>query len=508
MTSRFFLQKQILVLVSLFIIHASFAQQKPNIIIIYADDVGYGDLSCYGMTSIQTPHIDGLAAEGLKFTDAHSTSATCTPSRYGILMGKYPWRQKGTGVAPGDASLIIPRDKGTMPAALQKAGYQTAVIGKWHLGLGNGETINWNGDIRPGPNEVGFNYAFIMPATLDRVPCVYVEDHHVVNLDQQDPIEVNYQHKIGNEPTGKENPEMLRMKPDPQQGHNQTIVDSISRIGWMSGGHSARWRDEDIAGTITKKAIQFIGKNKQQPFFLYFATGDIHVPRYPHSMFRGKSGMGLRGDAILQLDYTVGQIMHTLDSLHLAENTLVIFSSDNGPVVNDGYLDGSVEHLGDHRPGGLLRGGKYSIFEAGTRVPFIVKWPGQVKAGKTTNALFSQVDLYASLARLTGQKLSNGDGQDSFDRLDVLLGKSHENRPFLVEDARGLSITRGPWKYIVPNSGAAYDKAVNIELGNLPQPQLYNMRNDISEQHNVADKHPDVVKELAALLDKIKENIP
>lgn len=506
MTTRFTASKQVALFVALFLACAVSAQRKPNIIIIYADDVGYGDLGCYGMTRIQTPHIDRLAAEGLKFTNAHSTSATCTPSRYGILTGKYPWRQKGTGVAPGDASLIIPMDKGTMPQALQQAGYQTAAIGKWHLGLGTNGTIDWNGDIKPGPNEVGFTYSFIMPATLDRVPCVYVENHCVVNLDLKDPIAVNYQHKIGNDPTGKENPEMLRIKPDPQQGHNQTIIDSISRIGWMSGGHSARWKDEDIAGTITQKAIQFIGKNKQQPFFLYFATGDIHVPRYPHSMFRDKSGMGLRGDAILQLDYTVGQIVHALDSLHLTNNTLIIFSSDNGPVVNDGYLDGSVEHLGDHRPGGVLRGGKYSIFEAGTRVPLIVKWPGQVKAGKTINALFSQVDLYASLAKLIGRSLSNGDGPDSFDRLRVLLGRSDEDRLFLVEDARGLSVTKGQWKYIVPNNGAAYDKAVNIELGNLPKPQLYNTQTDIREQYNVAEQHPEIVKELAALLDKVKND--
>ncbi|WP_235918411.1 sulfatase family protein [Sediminibacterium soli] len=481
------------------------AQQKPNIIIIYADDLGYGDLGCYGMRGITTPNIDRLAQQGLKFTNAHTTSATCTPSRYGILTGRYPWRQKGTGVAPGDASLIIPLERGTLPAALQNAGYRTAAIGKWHLGLGNNGTIDWNREIKPGPNEVGFTYSFIMPATLDRVPCVYVENHHVVNLDPNDPIEVNYKQKIGSEPTGKENPEKLRMKPDPNQGHAQTIVDSISRIGWMSGGHSALWKDADIAGDITKKAITFIGKNRTQPFFLYFATGDIHVPRYPHSMFRGKSGMGLRGDAILQLDWTVGKIVHALDSLGLTKNTLIIFSSDNGPVVNDGYLDGSVENLGDHKPAGVLRGGKYSIFEAGTRVPFMVKWPGQVKAGKTTNTLFSQVDLYASLAKLTGQSLKEGDGADSFDRLNALLGKTAEDRPFVIEEARGLSITKGEWKYIAPNNGAALAKDVNIELGNLPQPQLYNMKNDIQEQHNAAEKHPEIVKELAALLERIKE---
>lgn len=229
------------------------AQQKPNIIIIYADDLGYGDLSCYGMSKISTPNIDKLAKQGLQFSNAHSTSATCTPSRYGLLTGKYPWKQNGTGIAPGDASLIIPTNKATLPSMLQKAGYTTAVIGKWHLGLGtNG--IDWNTEIKPGPKEVGFDYSFIMPATLDRVPCVYVENGRVLNLDPKDPITVSYKEKVGNDPTGKENPEQLRMKPFPGQGHNETIVDSISRIGYMSGGHSAYWKDADIAGDITKKS--------------------------------------------------------------------------------------------------------------------------------------------------------------------------------------------------------------------------------------------------------------
>lgn len=483
------------------------AQQRPNIIIIYADDLGYGDLSCYGMTRIKTPNIDRLAKNGLSFTNAHTTSATCTPSRFGLLTGKYPWKQKGTGIATGDAALIIPVDKPTLPSVLQRAGYQTAVVGKWHLGLGTGN-IDWNKEIKPGPAEVGFNYSFIMPATLDRVPCVYVENGHVVNLDPADPIQVSYKQKIGIDPTGKENPGMLRIKPDPEQGHNQTIVDSISRIGWMSGGHNANWKDADIAGDITRKAISFISKNKQQPFFLYFATGDIHVPRYPHSQFRGKSGMGLRGDAILQLDWTVGQIVHALDSLQLTENTMIIFSSDNGPVVNDGYLDQSVEMLGDHTPAGSLRGGKYSIFEGGTRVPFIVKWPGTVKAGKRSSVLFSQIDLFASLAKMTGQVIDTTDGPDSFDMLDQLLGKSKIDREFLIEHAGSLAIIKGKWKYIhISKNAPAYAKDVNIELGNNNSiAQLYDMSNDIRETNNQVLQYREKAKELALLLEQVGES--
>ncbi|NIG56779.1 arylsulfatase [Chitinophaga sp. Cy-1792] len=477
------------------------AQQKPNIIVIYADDLGYGDISCYGMKRIQTPNIDQLARQGVRFTNGYATSATCTPSRYGILTGRYPWRQKGTGIAPGDASLIIPTDHKTLPGMLQDAGYHTAAIGKWHLGIGNpGTTIDWNTELKPGPNEVGFNYSFIMPATLDRVPCVFVENHHVVNLDKNDPITVSYKHKVGNDPTGKENPEKLRMRTDPHQGHDQTIIDSISRIGWMTGGNSARWKDENIAGIITQKAISFIGENKTNPFFIYFASGDIHVPRYPNSMFRGKSGMGLRGDAILQLDWTVGQIVHALDSLGLTQNTMIIFSSDNGPVLNDGYLDQAVELVGSHKPAGPLRGGKYSSFEAGARVPLIVKWPATIKKPSVSNALIGQIDFFSSLAKLTGQPIANDDAPDSFDMLQQLLGKSGKSRPYIITQGNALALIEGDYKYITPSNGRKYADEVQIEMGTDPAPQLYNIKKDVFEKDNLAKKDPTKTNAMAEKL--------
>lgn len=486
---------------------AANAQQKPNIIVIYADDLGYGDLGCYGMDKIQTPHIDKLAKNGVRFTNAHATSATCTPSRFALLTGKYPWKQQGTGIARGDASLIIPTSRRTVAGMLQDAGYKTAVIGKWHLGLGAGGHVDWNSEIKPGPLEVGFDHAFIMPATLDRVPCVYVEDRRVVQLDPADPITVSYKQQLGNGPSGRENPELLRMQPSPNHGHNQTIVDSISRIGWMSGGNSALWKDADIAGDITRKAIDFIGRNQQQPFFIYFASGDIHVPRYPHSMFRGKSGMGLRGDAILQLDWTVGQIVRALDSLQLTKNTMIIFSSDNGPVLDDGYVDEAVELVGDHRPAGNFRGGKYSSFEAGTRVPFIVQWPAGMKGGRVSPALFSQIDLFASLAQLTGQSLQNGEAPDSFDMLAQLLGKSRKDRTYLIEQGGPLAIVQDGWKYITPGKGPKKAALVKIELGNDPAPQLYRLDKDPGEQKNLAGEYPDKVKALAALLEQVKGSV-
>jgi arylsulfatase A-like enzyme len=485
--------------------------KQPNIVVIYADDLGYGDVNCYGATNpvpgevqgkVKTPNIDRLAAQGLRFTNAHSPSATCTPSRYAMLTGEYAWRRKGTGIARGDARMIIQPGRTTLPLVMQRAGYKTGVVGKWHLGLGSqGRELNWNVDIKPGPLDIGFDYCFLIPATGDRVPCVYLENRRVVGLDPKDPIRVSFGKPIGDEPTGKDHPELLKMHPS--HGHNQTIINGVSRIGYMSGGKTARWVDEDMADTITGKAKEFIEKHKDRPFFLYFSTHDIHVPRVPHPRFAGKSGMGPRGDAIVQLDWCTGEILKILDRLNLAENTLVIFTSDNGPVVDDGYKDQAVEKLGGHKPSGPLRGGKYSAFDAGTRVPFIVRWPGRVEKG-LSDALVCQIDLLASFAALTGRKLAPDDAPDSFNILSALLGKSPTGRDHLVEHAGVLSLIKGDWKYIEPGKGPKLNRNVNIELGNDPKPQLYDLKSDIGEKNNVASEHPEIVKELAGLLKKIR----
>lgn len=476
----------------------------PNIIIIYTDDLGYGDVSANGAVKIKTPNIDKLADEGLRFTDAHTTSATCTPSRFSLLTGVYAWRRSDTKIARGNASLIIPTDKPTLAGVLQNAGYKTGAVGKWHLGLGDEKGPDWNGNLKPGPLELGFDYCYIMPATGDRVPCVYVENHHVLRLDPSDPITVNYDKKVGNWPTGAENPGLLKMKHS--QGHDNTIVNGVGRIGWMTGGKSALWVDENMADTFTTKAVQFIEKNETKPFFLYFAPHDIHVPRLPNKRFVGKSGLGARGDAILEMDWSVGQITKKLKQLNIDKNTLVIFTSDNGPVIDDGYYDGSVENLNGHKPGGIYRGGKYSLFEAGTRVPFIVKWPQYVKSGFVTNARFSQVDILASLAALTGQHLKADDAPDSYNYLNALLGKDLKGRKYVVEQStnENIGITFGDWKYIVPNNGANTNKTM-IELGNSKQPQLYNIKNDPGEKINLAEKYPQKVQTLSMLLKKIKQ---
>lgn len=476
--------------------------RQPNIVVIMADDAGYGDISSYGATALRTPHVDRLAREGLRFTDGHAAAATCTPSRYALLTGEYAFRKPGTGVLPGDAALVIDTGRETLPSMMKKAGYTTGVVGKWHVGLGPQGGPDWNGEIRPSANDVGFDYSFIMAATGDRVPTVYVENRKVVNLDPADPIKVNYREPIGDWPTGKANPELLKMHPS--HGHDMTIVNGISRIGYMTGGRAALWKDEEMADVFTRQAVSFIERQKEKPFFLYFATHDPHVPRVPHPRFVGKTGMGPRGDALAQMDWCVGEILDALDRLKLANDTIVIFTSDNGPVVDDGYKDQAVEKLGAHRPAGPWRGGKYSNFEAGTRVPFIVRWPGRIKPG-VSNALVSQVDLFASLATLVKQPLEMAAAPDSFNVLPALLGQSRTGRQFLVEQAGVLSLRDGQWKYIEPGKGPKMSTNTNTELGNDPAGQLYDLARDPGETTNLAARQPARANEMKQRLQQIRQ---
>jgi arylsulfatase A-like enzyme len=481
-------------------------QTKTNVVIIYTDDLGYGDISCYSAKKAHTPNIDHIASNGLLFTNAHATSATCTPSRYSLLTGQYAWRKKGTGIAPGDAALLINPNRPNLASVFKQAGYETGVIGKWHLGLGEqGTGPDWNGEIKPGPIELGFNTSFILPATVDRVPCVYVDGHRVANLDPADPIQVNYKNPVGNWPTGADHPELLKLKPSHQ--HDQTIVNGVSRIGYMTGGTSALWVDEEISTVITNKAVNFIETNKSKPFFLYFATHNIHVPRVVNKRFAGKSAMGARGDAILELDWTTGEILKTLDRLNLTDHTLIVFTSDNGPVLDDGYQDQAVQKLNGHKPAGPLRGGKYSAFDGGTRIPLIVSWPGHVTKG-VSNALLSQIDFLATFAAFTGNPLKNDPDLDSKNAIDVLLGKNTTGRDHIIEQALNntLSLIAGDWKYIEPSNGPRMNKEVNIELGNDPKPQLYNIKNDIGEEHNLARSNPEKLNELKSLLQNIKNH--
>jgi arylsulfatase A-like enzyme len=475
--------------------------QKPNIVLFYVDDLGYGDLGCYGAEGVQTPNVDRLAEEGMRFTDAHCSAATSTPSRYALLTGSYAFRS-GARVLPGDAPMLIKTDQKTLPSMLQDAGYTTGIVGKWHLGLGDGN-VNWNEAIKPGPLETGFDYSFIIPATGDRVPCVWVENHHVVDLDPEDPIRVSYDEKVGNEPTGMSHPELLKVGADPQ--HSKTIINGVSRIGFMAGGHSARWRDEQFPYMMLWKAREFLDNNKGKPFFLYFSFHDIHVPRIPNQQFKGMSEMGPRGDAIAQMDWVTGKVMDKLEKMGEKDNTLVIFTSDNGPVLDDGYYDKSVELLGSHEPAGPFSGGKYSALEAGTRVPMIVNWPGVVEPGES-DALISQVDFLASLAELTGEKLKGKEAPDSYNLLSALLGESDKGRDTMVEESWTLSLRQGKWKYIKPGVEPSWiEDKKNIDGGGSLNPQLFNLEKDIGEEENVAEQHPKKVKKMKTLLEKIQE---
>jgi arylsulfatase A-like enzyme len=471
---------------------------KPNIIFIYLDDLGYGDVSAYGAIGVKTPNMDELANGGLLFTQGYATSATCSPSRYALLTGIYPWRNENAKILPGTAPLLIDTAQMTIPKMLKTQGYHTGVVGKWHLGLGT-ESVDWNKKIGPGPNEVGFDYSYIMAATQDRVPTVYIQNGQVVNLDIHDPIAVDYDKNFDGEPTGKDNPELLKMRW--HHGHNSSIVNGIPRIGFMKGGKSAKWVDENMADTFLVEAQKYIKRQKSKPFFLYYAMQQPHVPRTPHPRFVGSSGMGPRGDVIIEADWCIGQLLKTLKDEGLLENTLIVLSSDNGPVINDGYYDDAIEKLGNHKPAGVLRGGKYSLFEAGTRVPFVTYWKGYIKPGKS-NAIVCQVDLLTSLAVLTGSRLK---GPDSQNLLNVLLGKSNQGRENLILEASTRTAFRqGDWVMIPPYTGQSVNKEVNIELGHTKEFQLYNLKEDIGQKNNLAKENPAKLNEMIHAFEAIR----
>ncbi|MEG1005604.1 MAG: arylsulfatase [Bacteroides sp.] len=481
---------------------------RPNVVFIYADDIGFGDLECYGAKNVKTPHVNRLADNGIRFTNAHATAATSTPSRYSMLTGKYAWRVPGTDVATGNAGMIIRPEQYTLADVFKQAGYATGAIGKWHLGLGDkGGEQDWNAPLCAALGDLGFDYSYIMAATADRVPCVFIENGKVANYDPSAPIEVSYRKPFEGEPLGKDHPELLyNLKSS--HGHDMAIVNGIGRIGYMKGGGKALWKDENIADSIASHAIEFMDKHQHEPFFLYVATNDIHVPRFPHERFRGKNKMGLRGDAIAQFDWTVGQVVAALERLGLTENTLIVLSSDNGAVVDDGYQDRAEELLNGHRPTGPLRGGKYSSFEGGTRVPAIVSWPKEVKKGKVSPALVSQIDWLASFASLTQSVLPKKTATDSYNNLDTWLGKSSKSRDWAVEQAANhtLSVRTADWKYIEPKSGPAMITwGPKIETGNSPDPQLYDMTKE-GERENLAAKYPDKVKELQQILEQVRSS--
>ncbi len=476
---------------------AASAQQRPNVLIIIADDLGYGDVSAYGSPTIQTPNIDRLAHGGVCLTNGHASSATSTPSRYSLLTGIYPWRRK-TNILQGDAPLIIGQQQFTLARMFQQAGYRTSAIGKWHLGIGQGH-VDWNHTIKPGPNEIGFDYSCILPATVDRVPCVYVEDGNVLGLDPADPIEVSYQKNFEGQPTALTNPELMT-KVTWSHGHNNTVINGIPRIGFMRGGKAALWSDEDMADFLLGKVRDFIDHQpSDQPFFLYYGLHEPHVPRIPHPRFQGSTTMGPRGDVIMEADWCVGQVISKLEEKGLLENTIVIFTSDNGPVLDDGYKDQAAELVGQHDMNGGYRGGKYSLFEAGTRVPFFVYWKGHIRP-VTSDALVAQQDLLASFAHMLRQPLP--EGLDSENHLGAFLGKTRKGRQGMVIEAVGRLGYRTRDYALLPAYKGAKRSITGNEMGIVDTLSLFHLPTDRHQEQNVIGKHKRLARQMQQALDR------
>ncbi|MDG2390148.1 MAG: arylsulfatase [Planctomycetaceae bacterium] len=485
-------------LVSCLLAAMASAHDKPNIIVIMADDMGYGDVSCYGATELSTPNIDKLASEGMRFTSGYCSASTCTPTRYSLLTGNYAFRTKGTGIAPPNAPAIIKPGTETIASLLKKADYQTAVIGKWHLGLGGDNGPDWNGQLNPGPLEIGFDTCFLLPTTNDRVPQVYVKDHKVLNLDPKDPLWVGNKKPSEDHPTGITHRDTLKM--DWSHGHNSTIHNGISRIGFYTGGHAARFRDEDLADKWVEKSVEFIEANKEKPFFLFFSSHDLHVPRIPHERFQGKTNLGFRGDSIIQLDWCVGELMKTVDRLNLSEDTMIVFCSDNGPVMDDGYKDFALEKLGNHKAAGPYSGGKYSVYEGGTRTPFITRWKGHIPSG-VSDEMVCTIDLAASFASMVEVELPAEACIDSFNVSAALLGEMNaKGREHLIQQDNGSSGTFGlrvgDWKLQRHSRKSSRNRIVEQQLANtkVPEFQLFNLAKDPAEKNNVIEKYPEVAE--------------
>lgn len=479
-----------LTLVSLHVVTPSVAQStKPNVIFILADDIGYSDFGCYGAKKIKTPVMDKIARRGVKFTNAYAPASTSSPSRYALLTGEYAWRKK-VGVLPADAPLTIDINKLTLPKMFQQAGYYTGIVGKWHLGLGKKDkVVNFNKEIEHGPRSVGFEYSFYFPATNDRVPCIFIENEKTVNLDINDPIEVSYRKKVGNDPTGLENPELLTLPL--HMGHNQTIVNGVSRIGYMSGGNSARWKDETMAKEMCDKAISFINKQQSEPFFLYYAPHNAHEPRIPSAKFRGKSKAGIYGDVIEEFDYYVGVLVKELKEKGLYDNTLIVISSDNGPMIKEAYDDGAFENLNGHDPFGGFRGEKNSLYEAGMRVPLLFSWPDRVKKAFVQDQPFSYLDMLATFSGLLNLSIENIDYNDSKDGAALFLQKNAPDyREYIMTQNNGgdKAIRQGIWKFYPAKNGR--------------WAELYNLKTDASELHSLLFTYPEKVKELSSLINK------
>jgi len=487
------------------------SDQSPNVVFIFVDDLGYGDLGCYGATKVQTPNIDRLAQEGKMFTDAHSASAVCTPSRYALLTGEYPLRgNDGKGIwgpCSHKQPLLIDTASVTLAQLFKNKGYATAAIGKWHLGFGVGET-DWNKPLRPGPLELGFDYFFGVPKVNSGYPYVYVENDQIVGYDPDDPL------VFGKEP----------YSPTPTFPEATAGYKTPNKFSGALKAHQI-YDDEQTATLLTEKALGWIKEHKEEAFFLYFPTTNIHHPYTPNPRFKGTSQCGLYGDFIHELDWMVGELMKCLDENGLTDNTLVVFTSDNGGMLNNATM---LTWEAGHRQNGDLLGFKFGAWEGGHRIPFIARWPGKITPNSVSNQLICNVDVLPTFASLTNQTIDENQVCDGIDILPALLDDSVElERDYLIlapRKSKNLAVRKGQWMYIGAQGDGGFGfnpkqhakggpgavafsgyKNSDIENGKIkadaPPAQLYNIIDDVEETTNLYNEYPEVVAEMEAILD-------
>lgn len=478
---------------------------RPNILYILTDDLGFGDIGCYGSSLIATPNLDALADSGVRFTDAHAPSAVCTPSRYGILTGRYCFRGSlKQGVLQGHSEPLIEPGRLTVAGLLKSEGYRTYAVGKWHLGLGwsqnEDESYNYAMPITGGPVDHGFDYYYGISASLDMPPYCFIKNDHTVGIPSvpKEPMDFSQQH----------------------------------RGGLMVPG----WRDDRVNGVLTEKAIEVIrghgsgdgnehgdGGREGQPFFLYLSLTGPHTPWAPAEAFKGRSGIGPRGDLIMEMDWTVGVVMRTLEELGLRDNTLIIFTSDNGPHP----MQEEVTVHG-HTPAGVLRGQKSDIWDGGHRVPYLASWPASVPGGRVCDHLICLTDLMATCASIVGAELPEDAGEDSFDNLPALLHNEKVRDSVVLHSLRGMfALRQGDWKYIAGADGGGFPKRAGNIIGLPPEAedwqtdigyvgtqaatgdrvsapaQLYRLDEDLSERRNLYGQRPEIAAQYASELERV-----
>jgi arylsulfatase A len=443
---------------------------KPNVVLILADDLGYGDLGCYGNTRIPTPRIDQMAGEGMLFRQAYTAASVCTPARYALLTGRYPWRTWLKKDVVGNTPALIDPDTFTMADLFKTAGYRTAAIGKWHIGLGDRgqKDLDWNAEIPKGPCEIGFDYFFGMPVSHFFPPHIYIENRRVHNLDPADPLSLEW-------PQGRGRPT-------------------------QHGGKSATYKQEEAGPELAARACRWIEENRRNPFFLYYAAIEPHDPFTPHRDFIGKSKVGLYGDFIAQFDHGVGRILDTLEKLGLADHTIVILTSDNGGVSRQ---HGDLRSLNiDYNTNGPLRGCKGSFFEGGIRIPFIVRWPGRSPAASVSDEVICHSDLMRSFATMLRAGLPEGSAPDSHDVLPAFAGESLPERSYVLQGRGGYhALVQGKWIYLdAPGSGDHDEKPLVATPG-----QLYDLLDDLGQNNNLYERHPERVASMRQELQAIRQ---